>query len=82
MRLETIDWQLLPKDGMPDAATTVLISTDDAGVNSGWFDGEHWRWCESGGIVGEPVLAWADLPFGITSANVNSNQSSSGMSSR
>lgn len=65
MKQETITWHELPQDGMPDADMTVLVSTEEQGVSAGWFDGEAWRWCDSGGIVGEPVQAWADLPKGI-----------------
>ncbi|PZP30469.1 MAG: hypothetical protein DI603_15205 [Roseateles depolymerans] len=66
MKAETINWHELPQDGLPDARTTVLISTAHAGVDSGYYDGEEWRWAESGGIVGEPVQAWADRPAGVT----------------
>ena len=66
MKAETINWHELPQDGMPDACLTVLISTEHAGVDAGFYDGEAWRWSESGGIVGEPVQAWADMPKGIT----------------
>ncbi len=65
MRAETITWHELPLDAMPDACLTVLISTESAGVDSGFFDGRDWRWCESGGVVGEPVQGWADMPMGI-----------------
>lgn len=65
MKTETITWHELPADGMPDAELTVLISTERDGVESGWFDGTDWRWCESGGIVAEPVQAWAEMPEGV-----------------
>lgn len=65
MKTETINWHELPQDGMPDADLTVLLSTEQQGVNPGWYDGENWRWCESGGVVGEPVQAWADMPLGM-----------------
>lgn len=48
---------------LPDADERVLICTrDDDGQcewDAGWFDGEDWRYCESGGIVGLPVVRWA-----------------------
>lgn len=65
MKSEVIQWHELPQDGMPDADTTVLLSTEEQAVASGWFDGTDWRWCESGGPVGEPVQAWAVMPKGI-----------------
>ncbi|MDH0866479.1 hypothetical protein [Mitsuaria sp. GD03876] len=65
MKREVIEWQELPQDGMPDAEVTVLLSTAEAGVDSGFFDGVEWRWCESGGVVAEPVQAWAVVPKGI-----------------
>lgn len=66
MKTETITWRELPQDGLPDAELTVLISTEHSGVDTAYLDGDDWRWCESGGIVGEPVQAWADVPAGIT----------------
>jgi hypothetical protein len=68
MKTETITWRELPQDGMPDAETAVLINTAVGGVDAGFFDGEQWRWCESGGIVAEPVVAWADMPVGVVAA--------------
>jgi hypothetical protein len=68
VKSEVINWHELPDDGMPDAERTVLISTFEGGVDSGFYDGEVWRWCESGGIVGELVQAWADLPMGVVGA--------------
>ena len=65
MKTETITWHELPQDGMPDAEITVLISTKVNGVDTGFYDGALWRWCESGGIVAESVQAWADVPQGI-----------------
>lgn len=65
MKTENITWHELPHDGMPDAELTVLLSTEHQGVDTGWFDGTDWRWCESGGIVAERVQAWAEVPEGI-----------------
>ena len=65
MKRELIEWHELPQDGMPDAELTVLLSAADAGVDTGFFDGTTWRWCESGGVVAEPVQAWAEVPVGI-----------------
>jgi hypothetical protein len=65
MKTETITWHELPQDGMPDADTTVLVSTTEQAVDTGYFDGDDWRWCESGGLVAEPVQAWAEMPVGI-----------------
>lgn len=52
---------------MPDSDIRVLIwfgNADSVGQwASAWFDGEHWRLCESGGIVDGCVLYWA-IPLG------------------
>lgn len=65
MRTETITWNELPADGMPDAGTTVLLNVEGGHVEEAWWDGDDWRWCESGGVVVEKVLAWADVPVGV-----------------
>ena len=50
----------------PDADTTVLLwIADRDGLGSGeweagWFDGDDWRLCESGGVCGGTVVAWAE----------------------
>lgn len=66
MKTEIITWHELPQDGMPDAESTLLLETADA-VAEGWWDGEAWRWAESGGIVEQPVQAWAAMPAGASS---------------
>ena len=51
-----------PAHYMPDADESVLVwITHDpypAEWDSGWFDGEHWRLCESGGVIDGRVLCW------------------------
>jgi hypothetical protein len=58
----TLTWQT-PAQAMPDADESVLVwitCHDHPELwESGWFDGEHWRLCESGGIIDGRVLYWA-----------------------
>jgi hypothetical protein len=61
---EAIVWHRQP-GRIPAADLTVLLSTEHQGVDTGWFDGADWRWAESGGLVGEPVQAWAEMPNGV-----------------
>lgn len=68
MKTETITWRELPQDDMPDADLEVLVSIEHHGADKGWFDGVDWRLCESGGVVGEAVQAWAEMPEGIGGA--------------
>lgn len=68
MKQETITWYELPQDGMPDAETSVLVNNSEGDVDTGFFDGAMWRWCESGGYVAGVVLAWADKPVGVVAS--------------
>lgn len=54
---EMLDWHdaQLTK---PDADLTV-VCLDAENVWCGWWDGEHWNGCESGGTVAAPTH-WAD----------------------
>lgn len=59
---ELIRWHLASGTERPDAEITVLLKlTPDGGtVECGWWDGEQWCLCESGGpAVQSDVLAWA-----------------------
>lgn len=64
MKTETITWRELPADGLPDALETVLVHTADD-IDAGFIDDSVWHWAASGGRVAEPVLAWAQMPWGI-----------------
>ena len=58
---ETIYWRDAA-DEKPDAELTVLLETTDPDmpIAQGWWDGERWCLCESGGFAPEgSVLAWA-----------------------
>jgi len=64
---ELLTWHRLPGQ-MPDADLTVLLSTIDScdsTVAAGWFDGEFFRWCDTGGVVRGTVLGWTDVPAGL-----------------
>lgn len=53
---------------MPDADITVLLSAidgSDSTVAAGWWDGEDFRWCDTGGKVSDAVLGWTDVPAGL-----------------
>ena len=61
---ETIYWQR--SDCPPDADLTVLLCLESAecgrSVECGWWDGEQWCLCESGGAaVQADVRAWAEV---------------------
>ena len=57
----TLTWQT-PAQAMPDADESVLVwlecSDHPPMWEAGWFDGEHWRLCESGGVIDGRVLCW------------------------
>lgn len=57
----TLTWQT-PAQAMPDADESVLVSLECSDHppmwEAGWFDGEHWRLCESGGVIDGRVLCW------------------------
>lgn len=61
--LELLTWHPTQHGQRPDADMTVLLWTvfDDGSTDwaSGWWDGEHWRDCESGGQVGGDVRYFA-----------------------
>ena len=61
---ELLQWQSAAKK--PDADLTVLLWIADRECISsgewagGWWDGEAWRLCESGGECADRVVAWAE----------------------
>lgn len=61
---EALTWRH-PDDDMPDADISVLLWVRDglSGQDwcSGWWDGEDWRDCASGGAVDGDVLRWAQV---------------------
>lgn len=65
---ETITWNVLPDDGMPDAEITVQLTierADDADeVWPGWWDGEQWIDAASACRVAGRVVSWSDMPAG------------------
>lgn len=62
---ELIRWRLATDAERPDADVTVLLQlVDEPGgtVECGWWDGEQWMLCESGGAaVQADVRAWAEV---------------------
>jgi hypothetical protein len=64
-QVELLKWQD-PARQMPDADLTVLLLISAADGYSqpdwttGWWDGDTWRLCESGGVLAERVVAWAE----------------------
>ena len=69
---ELLTWHRLPGQ-MPDAELTVLLSVEDDGdstVAQGYWDGEAFRWCDTGGEVAGAVLGWADQPAGLVGVPV------------
>lgn len=56
---ETILWI---QSGMPDEEMTVLVETADQ-VDTGFVREGLWCWA-SGGLIDEPVMAYAELPLG------------------
>lgn len=71
-QVELLAWHPADTD-LPDAEERVLIwiEVDDSvlpvdyetGWDNGWWDGEDWRLCESGGVV-DGVVTWWALPKG------------------
>lgn len=60
---ETITW--ITDGTLPDSDITVLICDAlDGEVDTGFHDGETWRWCFDGGRVGGPIKGWAHMPKG------------------
>ena len=63
--VELLAWQN-PARQMPDADLRVLLlisAPDGYGKpdwDSGWWDGDTWRLCESGGVCADRVVAWAE----------------------
>jgi hypothetical protein len=61
---ETIFWHDARKPARPDADLTVLLATTSPGmpIDMGWWDGERWCLCESGGFAPAGlVVAWAEV---------------------
>ena len=62
--IECITWHDASKPARPDAELTVLLATTSPGmpIDMGWWDGERWCLCESGGFAAPgSVLAWAEV---------------------
>jgi hypothetical protein len=58
---EVLRW--FPASTLPDADTTVLLWVQDgreSDWSAGWWDGEDWRDCASGGVVAGEVTHWAE----------------------
>jgi hypothetical protein len=71
MKTETIQWHEVTTDPLPDAEITVLMQIrdfdgDSTEVITGWLGEQHW--CDITGYPIQPqrVLAWADVPAGVT----------------
>ena len=62
MTTELLTWH--PASTPPDAELTVLlcVQPDDGSAEcvQGWYDGEDWRACESGGVVRGAVQWWCE----------------------
>lgn len=62
---EVLSWMPDAPASMPDAEITVLLWVRDrmGGEDwcAGWWDGQDWRDCSSGGVVDGQVLRWADV---------------------
>lgn len=63
--LEHLVWSPAKPTSMPDAELTVLLQYRDPIDNQvdlcmGWWDGEIWHECVSGGWLHAEVLMWAD----------------------
>jgi hypothetical protein len=63
--IEHLHWHSAPS--VPDADATVLmwVAYQDGEEDwaAGWWDGDGWRFCDSGGLVadtGGAVLHWAE----------------------
>jgi hypothetical protein len=57
-----LEWHSVA-NGLPNADMTVLMWVEDGRERdwaSGWWDGEAWRACNSGGVVAGTVTHWAD----------------------
>ena len=64
---ELLEWHAAAEQ-LPDADMTVLmwvVSGAERDWFSGWWDGEVWRECASGGVVAGTVTHWAE-PEGPT----------------
>ena len=71
MKTETITWNQLPADGMPDADIVVDMEIDygngTAEVWPGWWNGYQWVEASTGMAIDRTthsVIAWADRPAG------------------
>lgn len=63
--VERLVWSPAKPGSMPDAELTVMLQYRDPIDNQvdlcmGWWDGEIWRECVSGGWLHADVLMWAD----------------------
>lgn len=60
---ELLQWHRVAAGDMPDADLTVLLWLCDGTVQewaAGWWDGQDWRLCESGGVAAGTVTHWAE----------------------
>ena len=57
----TVTWNLLATLPLPDADITVLVALANGEVDSGFHDGDVWRYVDASRIDHE-VEAWADFP--------------------
>lgn len=62
MTSETIEWNLVTPNRMPDDGETVLLAWDDAPVFVGFLDGDQWRQVDA--MPCSPPMYWAALPEG------------------
>jgi hypothetical protein len=61
MTTEALQWH--PAEQLPDADITVLLWVvygTEPDWCRGWWDGEAWRDCASGGVVAGVVTHWAE----------------------
>lgn len=63
--IEAVAWHFTATNpARPDADLTVLLMTTDPDMpmQQGWWDGEQWCLCESGGFApAGSVLAWSEV---------------------
>lgn len=63
VRAAAVTWVPVAAQTMPDADMTVLLWVRDGRVSdwaAGWWDGEAWRDCASGGVVAGELTHWAE----------------------
>lgn len=55
------------QDEEPDADVEVLMAIDDDSVETGYHDGEEWKYCPGCPVQDLTVLYWAEYPNPPTS---------------